>query len=317
MSCSEICVVMATYNGSKYITEQLDSIRLQTLQPNTVCIIDDCSQDNTVEIIQKYISDYNLSSWQLSIHKENKGYISTFWDAIFATNEKYIFLCDQDDIWYSDKIEKMYTKISMHPECFLLCSDFEPLYEVGGANGVKLFPIHKSKEIDGLVKIDLSESRRMRWTFRPGCTYCVSRSLTKYYPNYFIKNEGHDTFFMALAWLLNGLFLFPESTIKWRQHPSNAEHRRAISKEAILRSKIVRACSAHRNWLFYENEVLEKRFLYKLILYRIWKGAKYKAAFYENPSIFHWLKCLSYATSLSDLGNVFSSFRWFFTKLRG
>ena len=56
----KISIVLSTYNGSKYIIEQLDSLRLQSQSVNEVLISDDCSQDNTVQIIRKYISSYNL-----------------------------------------------------------------------------------------------------------------------------------------------------------------------------------------------------------------------------------------------------------------
>ena len=55
-----ISVVMATYNGEKYILEQLDSIRNQSISIDEVIICDDCSIDNTVNIIKQYINDYSL-----------------------------------------------------------------------------------------------------------------------------------------------------------------------------------------------------------------------------------------------------------------
>ena len=56
-------IVMSVYNGSKFLLEQMESIRLQTLQPNEVIILDDCSTDNSVKIIEEYISKYNLQNF--------------------------------------------------------------------------------------------------------------------------------------------------------------------------------------------------------------------------------------------------------------
>lgn len=125
----EICVVIAAYNGAKFIAQQMDSIRIQSLQPDKVMIIDDCSSDNTAAIVAEYIEDYGLKNWYFSIHNHNEGYIKTFWDAIDRTSEKYIFLCDQDDIWHPEKVRLMYEFMKSHRDCFVLCSDFEPLYE--------------------------------------------------------------------------------------------------------------------------------------------------------------------------------------------
>ena len=305
MNCPEVCVVMATYNGSKYIIEQLDSLRLQTLQPNTVCIIDDCSQDNTLQIIQKYISDYNLSSWQLSVHKENKGYISTFWEAIFATNEKYIFLCDQDDIWYTDKIERMYEKIRKHPECLLLCSDFEFLYENGSVKTNK-FEI-KGKIIDGIKKIKQRSSINV--VKRPGCTYCVDRVLVNYYDKYHLSIEPHDTFFYYIALLLDQLYLLPEVTIKWRRHLNNASNRPTSSYIQRVIKKEKDSIVYERNFRFYKNEINKN--LYLIIqLFRRDRAGKYKAEYFRTPSILKWIKCIPFINSVKEFANMWAALHW-------
>lgn len=63
-------VVMATYNGERYIYEQLESIKEQTIQPNRVLIFDDGSTDNTVSIINEFIDSNDLSWWSLTINKK-------------------------------------------------------------------------------------------------------------------------------------------------------------------------------------------------------------------------------------------------------
>ena len=113
-----ISLVMTTYNGLKYISEQLDSIRTQTLLPDEVLIYDDRSTDGTYEYVQEYIDRYNLHTWKVYRNKENKGYSLNFSNAIDAAKGELIFLCDQDDIWHSDKIEKMSKIMGNHQ---LLC----------------------------------------------------------------------------------------------------------------------------------------------------------------------------------------------------
>lgn len=97
-------IVMATYNGEKYIVKQLDSLRFQSKSPDEVIICDDCSTDNTCAIISKYISENNLSCWKLIINKHNKGYYENFLNGIRMATGDIIYLSDQDDIWDLDKI---------------------------------------------------------------------------------------------------------------------------------------------------------------------------------------------------------------------
>lgn len=69
----KISIIMSTYNGEKYLVEQLESIRLQTLQPDEIIISDDCSVDNSKEIIAQYIQKYNLSNWKYYVNKKIWG----------------------------------------------------------------------------------------------------------------------------------------------------------------------------------------------------------------------------------------------------
>ncbi len=101
-------VVMCTYNGELYITEQMESLRLQTVPPDEVLFFDDCSKDNTVDLILDYIDKFSLSGgWKLEINENNKGYRLNFLDGIMKATGDILYYCDQDDIWDLRKIEKM------------------------------------------------------------------------------------------------------------------------------------------------------------------------------------------------------------------
>ena len=100
-------VVMSTYNGEEYIIEQLDSLRNQSRPADEVLIADDCSTDNTVDIVRNYIKKNNLTTWKLVVNKQNKGWRRNFMEAMWSTSGDLVFPCDQDDIWRLDKIEIM------------------------------------------------------------------------------------------------------------------------------------------------------------------------------------------------------------------
>lgn len=103
MSEKLISVAMCTYNGEKYIKEQLDSILQQTYKNIEVIITDDCSTDNTIDIIQKY--QKNDDRVKLYINKTNLGFLKNFEYAISLCAGDYIALADQDDIWKKEKLE--------------------------------------------------------------------------------------------------------------------------------------------------------------------------------------------------------------------
>lgn len=102
-----ISVLMATYNGRKFIEQQLDSIRFQYLVPDAVIICDDASSDGTYEFVQDYINKYELSTWQVDRNEENLGHYNTFLHLVTQVQEGFVFFSDQDDIWLPDKISTL------------------------------------------------------------------------------------------------------------------------------------------------------------------------------------------------------------------
>ena len=119
-----ISLVMATYNGEKYLYEQLDSIRCQTMPPDEVIICDDCSKDSTVNMIQKYIDKYQLKHWNVYENEKIKGYSKNFSDALKFSKRRYNFFgLIKYDIWMLDKIEKMTDIMTSNESIELLASN--------------------------------------------------------------------------------------------------------------------------------------------------------------------------------------------------
>ena len=104
-----ISVAMCTYNGEKYIQEQLESIIYQSVPPDEIVICDDCSNDATLEIVKDILNSYD-GIVQLVSNKHNLGYRKNFEKAISLCHGDIIFLSDQDDVWSSNKIEIIKSK---------------------------------------------------------------------------------------------------------------------------------------------------------------------------------------------------------------
>lgn len=75
---AKISVAMTTYNGSKYIIKQLDSLKNQSRKIDELVICDDCSTDNTVELVNDYIKSNNLEGWNIYSNENNLGFINNF-----------------------------------------------------------------------------------------------------------------------------------------------------------------------------------------------------------------------------------------------
>ncbi len=101
-----ISIAMAAFNGEKHIGEQLESLGKQTVPPNEVVISDDNSSDKTVDIIEAFKAQANFEV--LLVRNEGRnGYTANFCNAISECTGDIIFISDQDDVWFPEKIQKV------------------------------------------------------------------------------------------------------------------------------------------------------------------------------------------------------------------
>lgn len=226
----KISVVLSTYNGEKYLREQLESIRNQKLQADEVIISDDCSSDSTVQVAQSFINKYHLSNWRVIVNKTNRGWMINFKESLKQASGDLIFPCDQDDIWHEDKLQSMSEVMKNNPQILLLASNYTTFYEDGGK---KITPNH-GEELNNksLAKVDFNEQNF--FVLRPGCVYCFRRELLKYYDKYAIDNDPHDAFLWRIVELLDGLYVWNYSTIDYRRHSSNATARIRPTRKSKL-----------------------------------------------------------------------------------
>ena len=106
----KIDILLATYNGSKYLHEQLDSILSQSYENINVIIRDDGSSDNTVMIIEEY-EQKDSRVRLLNDNLGNLGFVRNFEELMKNSTSEYLMFSDQDDIWYNNKVETSYKRI--------------------------------------------------------------------------------------------------------------------------------------------------------------------------------------------------------------
>ena len=226
-----ISIAMTTYNGEEYVIPLLDSLRNQTVKPDEVIILDDCSTDSTYSIITNYISQYGLIKWHLYKNKANLGWKKNFREAFKKCTSDVVFLCDQDDIWEYDKIEQMVNTMIIHPEISLLISNYSVI-NMDRKDKVRVAGLDKD---DGSIR-KWKFSETCLTVMRPGCTYCARKSLIEQLLKEDILTEPHDQMLWGYAVLYDGLYLLNRKTIKFRRHSDSASLSKNISREERRRN---------------------------------------------------------------------------------
>lgn len=213
-------VAIATYNGEKYIIEQLESILHQTSSVQEVCICDDCSTDHTVSKIQSFIQEHNLEeSWKISINDQNLGYASNFIQALKQTTGDLVFFCDQDDIWKEERVQEMEAIMEQHPHITLLGSEFEPFSVSKQALQVPKWELKQMKHDGSLEKMEWNPQNI--FIGAQGCTMCVRQSFVQDILPYWYKGWAYDEFVWKLSLSSQSLYMFHQDTLKRRLHENN------------------------------------------------------------------------------------------------
>ncbi len=220
----KVSVAMATYNGESYIKQQLTSIANQIRRPDEVIISDDCSTDNTVEIIKGFIEENNLD-WKLLEGKTNLGFKKNFRKALAAAEGDVVFLCDQDDDWCEDKIESLMTVFTSNPKVLAVNSSFtvidgegatHPLSENRGNDNYGMLP-PLSKMLERVHFKDV-----FRRNISPGCTMAVRGELAQDYVRLTNCTLPHDWELNLMAATKHSLWFYNLPLIKYRIHETNA-----------------------------------------------------------------------------------------------
>ncbi len=214
----KVDILLATYNGEKYLSEQIDSILSQSFKEFRLLISDDCSTDNTRKILEKYASKDNRI--KIYFQKQNLGVIKNFEFLLKKVENKYYMFSDQDDIWKEKKIEKS-LKVIKETKSDLVYSDLEVVDE-------KLNVICKSYwKLKGfykkITKYNNFESLYLN-NFVTGCTMLSKKDLIKEFMP-LPKNSKFVLYDYWIALILSQRYKITyinEPLIRYRQHKNNA-----------------------------------------------------------------------------------------------
>ena len=216
-----LTVILPTYNAMTHLEEMLDSLRLQTLQPDEVRIFDDCSTDDTVEITKSYIQRYELNNWLLYRNERNKGWIKNFMDAARSVkNADVILFADQDDIWHASKLEIIEQTMLKHPDIGVL-SHARKNFKDSELNlsDVINFPKIRYNE-EKLSRYEIKGASLMTFN-NPGCTLAVRKNFFQKVDRYWFENCIYDLFYCSTSAILSKFWIYDEELLYQRIHIEN------------------------------------------------------------------------------------------------
>ncbi|WP_052481544.1 glycosyltransferase [Vibrio mytili] len=204
-----ISVVMATFNGARYITEQLNSIDNQDVLPDEIIISDDCSSDNTRELITSWIASSKIRNVVFIKNEIGKGCNKNFNDAISCSSGDFVFVSDQDDVWYPNKISSMVSEM-LRGNKFLLVHDL--LYcdaELNRSNIKKFDRLKKTLDLD-VLKYNVT-----------GMSTCSNGKFIRETSIRNTKSYAYDNWISDAAYFLGMKNLVNEVLSDYRRHDSN------------------------------------------------------------------------------------------------
>lgn len=217
-----VSVCMATYNGGKYVKEQIDSILPQLEKDDELIIVDDSSKDNTVDII-KTINDNRI---KLYCNEVNKKHVYTFGKSISLAKNELIFLSDQDDIWAVDRI-KIMKEYFEKTGSWVVSSNF---YLIDSNKNIfeSKYPLRKN-ESQKFIKniIDIILGRKDYF----GCAMAFRKELKSIilpFPSYIYS---HDLWIAFAGNILQSNLHIEEKTVFRRVHDNNVTNPNRSLKE--------------------------------------------------------------------------------------
>lgn len=208
-----ISIAMATYNGAKYLEEQLDSIYAQSYKKFEVIVVDDVSTDDTVLILEKYKQKYGLKYF---VNDKNMGVTKNFEKAILKCDGEYIALVDQDDIWLPNKLVVLYNNIGNYSLIYSNAGIVNEKNERQNKTTKEIYPLYgldsQTKDIYNYIVLN---------SFILGCTTMFKREiLSDLFPIY-QSGRNHDWWLTMCAYQKNGIKYIDEVLIYYRHHDNN------------------------------------------------------------------------------------------------
>lgn len=245
---TNVVILMATYNGEKYLRKQLDSILHQTYSNFLLVIRDDNSTDNTREIIKSY----NDSRLIVLKNKTDKhGQVSNFANlyeyALKNINFNYLMFSDQDDIWYENKISL----------CLRFFEEHKDLPKALVYTNYSVWNMKTGAQVPAYTEqLDASFNRLFVQSWLMGCTMMMNRGLVNEISAIPEDIENHDYWIALVSAINNSIFYLNIETMKHRLHDSNVTTRQnttsVLGRFKTISDNLLNPKSKNEKFMFWK-----------------------------------------------------------------
>ena len=200
-------IAMATYNGANYIKDQLESFKKQTLLADELIICDDGSKDNTIKIIKSF-QKHSPFDVKLYINNKRLGYGQNFGKALSLCSGDLIFLSDQDDVWFKNKIDEMVNIVKHTPDKYFFMND--TILTDENLKPSKITKLRQIKAVKNNIK-----------SFVQGSCSAVKKDFLQLALPIPVDYKSHDNWLSELAIVLDLKFIYPVPLQFYRIHANN------------------------------------------------------------------------------------------------
>jgi hypothetical protein len=215
-----VSVALCTFNGARYLPEQLRSLTEQTSRPHEIVVVDDGSTDATVAVLQAFqpACDADMT---VRLNDATLGTARNFERALSLCSGDILFLADQDDVWPPQKVDRMVAEFERRPGCLLVHSNARlvdaGLVDLGQSLFDRLRLLPAEREL-----FDAGEYFRLqlRRNVVTGCTVAIRRELldlARPFPEHWL----HDEWLAVIAAAVGDIRRIDEPLVLYRQHAGN------------------------------------------------------------------------------------------------
>ena len=259
-------IAMATYNGDKYLSQQLQSLAKQRYLPTELVICDDQSNDATAKVVELFAATAPFTV-RFIRNEKRLGYAGNFMKAATLCTSEYIGFCDQDDVWLSEKLA-----VAQRYICETQCTLFQ--------HGIRL--IDRAGNV--IPESDYwGSDTEGRWGMTCGMTQIFKRSMLSYAPLRELSVDhctgtnvmSHDQWSLFINLLVGNVVSISDVLVHYRQHDQNIF---GYNPDRFPRSKMAGTLRiAASRWIGKPQPFLEKRNYLMTVMHRMAAGARTRA----------------------------------------
>lgn len=256
-------ILLATYNGERYLAEQLDSIRRQTYKNWIVTISDDCSTDETLDVIRHY-EQIDSRIHLGSAGEKQGGARENFFHLMEISTEDYVMFSDQDDVWLPTKIERSMDRlvsteaVGKHKVPVLVSTDLEVVDERLNTIAPSFLNNEHFSHSHGTLAHCLVENNVC------GCTIAANRKLIDLALRVADYRDSsivmHDWWLLLVAKAFGTSSLVDTPLSKYRQHEANQIGTKSFSLARLVKNYNLETSCAYWNKTFNQVRAFKKTY---------------------------------------------------------